>query len=119
MINRMMNTPCAVIRRVDTGEVDRVGDPILEVERTETRCALHPVRRGEHEDGGAETSDTTWRLFLPFGTAIDTGDAIEVEGHIYELTGQPWDAREGVRSLWHVEATVRRTSGPQWLEAGS
>jgi SPP1 family predicted phage head-tail adaptor len=110
-INNRLKTPCTIIQRVDTGERDRHGDPVYETVETETRCALQKVSGREHEDGG-ETSDTTWRAWFPWGTALDTGAAVEAKGRRYEVVGDVWDADEGSRSLWHVEATLERTSGP-------
>jgi hypothetical protein len=109
-MSRLMTLSATVISRIETGESDSVGDPIIKEVKLETRCALQQRRREEHEDGG-EISDTLWNLFLPFGTEIDTGDAVEVNGQRYELAGEPWTAQEGSRSLWHVEATVHRTGG--------
>lgn len=107
---RMMTLSATIIRRVQTGETDSVGDPITKEVKVATRCDLQQRRREEHEDGG-EISDTLWNLFLPFGTEIGTGDAVDVDGQRYELAGEPWSAQEGSRNLWHVEATVRRTGG--------
>jgi hypothetical protein len=109
-ISRMMRTSCTIIQRVPTGEVDRHGDAITEEVEVETRCALQQDRRTEHEEGG-EVSDAFWRLFLPWGTEVGSGAAIMVDGREYELQGEPWSASEGSRSMWHVEAAVRRTAG--------
>lgn len=107
--NRMMRTPCTLLREEKTG-VDEHGDAIYEPAEVETVCALQQQRRSETEDGG-EISDTVWKLFLPYGTEIGIGDAIVVNGRRYELVGESWDAAEGSRSMWHVEASVERTSG--------
>lgn len=107
---RMMTLSATIIRRVETGEKDSVGDSITKEVKVETRCALQQRRREEHEEGG-EISDSLSTLFLPFGTEIDTGDAVEVDDQRYELAGEPWSAQEGSQSLWHVEASVRRTEG--------
>jgi len=107
---RMMKTPCTVIQRVPTGETDRHGDAVTKPVEVETRCSLQKVRGTEHESGG-EVSDTAWLLSLPWGIELDAGAAVRVQGHQYEVVGEPWNAEEGSRSLWHVEADVRRTSG--------
>ncbi len=109
-LTRMLSRDATIIRRTATGEKDRHGDDLFETVEVEVRCALQQRRATETEDGG-EISDTTWVLFLPIGTLIDTGDAIEVEGRRYEVTGEPWEAREGSRSMWHIEAEVQRTAG--------
>lgn len=108
-VNRMLRTPCTILRRVPDGE-DSFGNPTYTTEEVETVCALQQRRRDEHEEGG-ELSDTLWSLYLPPGTALDTGESVEVKGRTYEVVGEPWDAQEGSRSMWHVEATCRRTAG--------
>lgn len=106
---RMMQTPCVLLRREVTGE-DDYGNPEFSDVEVETVCSFQQRRRDE-PDGEGETSVTEWNLFLPHGTEINTGDAVRVKGRVYELTGDPWDADEGSRSLWHVAATVKRVSG--------
>jgi hypothetical protein len=109
--NRLMKTPCTILRRAVTGE-DEFGDPTKGGStEVETRCALQPGGRVEHDKHG-EISDEVWALDLPIGTEIDTGDAAVVKGKKYELAGDPWNAEEGSPSMWHVEATVRRTAAP-------
>ncbi len=109
-VDRMMTRTATLIRRVPTGEKDRYGNATTKPVEEVVRCALQQRQRKEHEEGG-EISDTLWDLFLPFGTDVGTGAAIRVDGEQYELVGEPWDACEGSRSMWHVAATVRRTSG--------
>lgn len=108
-VNRMIKTPCVVLRR-PAGEEEEFGQPDPKPEEVETRCALQQQRRTEHDAAG-ELSDTLWNLFLPFGTEIGTGDSVRVEDREYDVVGEPWQAQEGSRSLWHVAATVRRTEG--------
>jgi hypothetical protein len=107
-MNRMM-TPCILLKREKTGE-DKYGDATYEDVEVETVCSLQPQRRDEHDDTGT-VSDTLWNLFLPSGTEADALSAVVVHGHKYELVGEGWEAQEGSRTLWHVEATVRR-AGP-------
>lgn len=109
-VERMMQTPCVLLLRQE-GEEDALGNPVPgEPVEVETFCSFQQRRRDE-PDGEGETSATEWNLFLPYGTEINTGDAVRVKGRVYELVGDPWDADEGSRSLWHVAATVRRVSG--------
>lgn len=108
-IGRMMETSCIILRR-SGAEEEEFGKPDSEVEEVEANCALQQRQREEHEEHG-EISDSLWDLFLPHGTEIDTGDAVRVRGREYELVGEPWSAEEGSRSMWHVEATVRRVEG--------
>lgn len=109
-VNRMMTRTATILRRVPSGERDRYNNELTELVEDEVRCALQQQSRTEHEDRG-EVSDTRWNLFLPYGTLLATGDAVEVDGDRYEVVGEPWIAKEGSRSLWHVAATVQRTSG--------
>lgn len=120
-ISRLMSIPCTVVSEVPTGEKDRYGDPITETVEVETKCAFQQQRRTEHESTAisgsssaapvGEVSDTLWKLMLPYGTLISSGAAIRVKGREYELVAEPWSAEEGSRSMWHIEATVRRRAG--------
>lgn len=108
---RLINRPCRIIRRTESGETDAFGNPVMTVTEIETVCELQQRRREEHDEHG-ELSDTLWNLFLPAGTAFRTGDAVEVDGDEYEAVGDPWHARNPrTRQESHVEATVRRTAG--------
>lgn len=114
-VARMMTTDCTIVRRsvVDDDSFDQEAQP----EEVEAVCSLQQRRRDETDDRG-EVSETFWDLSLPHGTEIDTGDAVKVGGRRYELVGEPWSPEEGSRSMWHVEATVRRVAGTE-DEAGS
>ncbi len=109
-LTRMMPIPCTMISEVPTGKNDRYGDPITEPVEVETWCALQQFRGEEHEQSG-EVSDTLWNLYLPYGTAIGSSASIKVEGREYEVVGESWNACEGSRSMWHVEALCRRRAG--------
>ena len=109
-VERMMTIPCTVISEVPTGEKDRYGDPITKTVEVETRCALQQFRGEEHEQAG-EVSDTLWNLYLPYGTQIGTSASIKVGDREYEAVGEPWNAAEGSRAMWHAEALVRRRAG--------
>jgi hypothetical protein len=108
-INRRLKTPCTILRRV-LGEPDEFGNPTYMTKEVEAKCAFQQQRRDEHDEGG-ELSDTIWNLWLPIGTEVDTGDAVVVKGRKYEVVGEPWEAEEGSRSLWHTECTVERAAG--------
>lgn len=107
---QLLNQPCTIVSRSDEGDTDAYGDPILTESAAETTCVLQQNRRDEPGEAG-ELSDTLWTLFLPTGTALNTDDAVVVNGKIYELVGEPWDATEGSADMHHVEATLRRTAG--------
>lgn len=112
MLANLLNTPCQIVRRLPSAETDEYGNEIPGEELVSTTCSLQ--QRSRDEPGGAgELSITLWNLYLPTGTALSTGDAAVVGGHVYEVVGEPWDAREGSPAVWHVEATVRRTAGAE------
>lgn len=112
MLTDLLNKPCLILRRSETGQLDAHGGEI-ETETTESvMCDLQQRVRSEEGDAG-ELSDTLWTLFLPTGTDIRTDDAVVVGGRVYELVGDPWDAIQGSPDMYHVEATVRRTSGDE------
>lgn len=114
MISDLITRPCTLRLRSESGTEDDYGNDIPTETEVDTVCELQKeIRRSSEEPGGqGELSDTLWSLFLPAGTQIDTGDAVEVDGALYEMVGSPWPVRHpltGVES--HVEASVRRTAG--------
>jgi hypothetical protein len=109
-LTRMLTIPCTVVSRVPTGEQDRNGDPLTEEVSVTTKCALQQFRGEEHEEGGS-VSDTLWNLYLPYETQIGSSAVIEARERRYEVVGECWKAEEGSRSMWHVEALVRRRAG--------
>jgi hypothetical protein len=108
----LLNKPCLLVRRSDSGGEDAHGNPIEDETVTEVLCEIQQRQRSEDDDAG-ELSDTLWTLFLPHGTDLDTSDAVIVGGLVYEVMGDPWDAVQGSPDMWHVEATVRRTAGSE------
>lgn len=120
-IARLINRPCTLLlrSRAETTE-DEYGNPVVgETPRIDTVCELQQERRDEAADEG-ETSDTRWKLFLlpnildedDEPIEVDTGDAVEVDGEVYELTGEPWRVRSPFNGRdSHVQATCRRVSG--------
>jgi hypothetical protein len=113
---QLLNRPVTIISRSDSGETDELGNEIPTETAIETVGELQQRQRDEPGAQG-EFSETTWLLVLPTGTEIDTGDAVVIDGRIYELVGDPWAARNPrTQTESHVEATVRRAAGE---EAGS
>lgn len=106
-IASLIKRPATLIRRSDSGKTDEFGTPIQTPTESEVPCALQQRRRDERDDQG-ELAESLWDLFLPYGTELDTGDAVVVNGETYELVGEPWNAEEGSQAMWHVEATVRK-----------
>lgn len=108
----LIATPCTLVRRTDAGTDDIYGNEQRTETLVTTTCSLQQTRR-EEPDAAGEASETTWSLFLPTGTAIDTGDGVVVNDAVYEVIGQPWDADEGSAAVNHVEATLRRVAGAE------
>lgn len=108
-LTALLNRELTLVRRTDEGETDVYGNPAPTEELVPVVGELQQVRRDEPDDNG-ELSDTNWLLILPAGTAVNTGDALVCDGQLYEVVGDPWQARNprtGVAS--HIEATCRRT----------
>lgn len=112
MIAQLINRPCVIIARTTDSE-DEYGNETTAESLVETVCELQQTQRSEQSDR-AELSETTWTLFFLPDTDVQTNDTVVVGGESYELTGDPWEARNprtGVMS--HIEATARRTAGPE------
>ncbi len=116
-LTTLLSKPCTIIAKSPSDEVSRFGNVLYDETETATVCELQQRRREEPEDAG-ELSVTVWDLFLPIGTVLHTDDTVVVDGLEYEVTGEPWDARTGSATVWHVEATVVRARGAD-DEAGS
>lgn len=109
----LINRPCAIIRRTNTGTTDDLGNEIPSEAAVETVCEIQQRSRDEQDDQG-ELSETVWNVFLPAGTVIHNGDAIVVDGAEYELVGEPWAARNPrTQAESHLELTVKRTRGDE------
>lgn len=105
----LLGDTCVITRRTAGTALDADGNQISTTVAGTTTCSLQQTQRTEPDDQG-EFSLTTWDLFLPTGTGIDTGDYVTVGGTNYEVVGQPWDATEGSTAVHHVEATVKRSA---------
>lgn len=103
----LMNRPCGLLRQTPSGEKDRFGNPKHTELLIGTVCELQQRQRTEPGDA-SELSVTTWALFLPAGTDVNTGDAIIIDGAEYEFIGDPWEARNPrTQEVSHIEATIR------------
>lgn len=112
-LSALLNRSVTLIRRLPSVDTDVYGNEIPGEDLVETVGELQQRRR-EEPGGAGEVSETDWLLVLPAGTDLRTGDAVEVDGMLYELIGDPWAARNprtGEES--HVEATLRRTAGAE------
>lgn len=104
----MINRPCTIIsRHQDETEWDDYGDERVVERRRASVCEVQ--QRSRTEPGGmGETSITEWDIFFRAGETLDTGDAIEVDGDVYEVVGDPWIAKNPLTGrVSHVEVTAR------------
>jgi hypothetical protein len=109
-ISSLVNTPCTLLRRA-SGDRDDFANEQPDEDSIETVVEIQQTRRQEHDDQG-ETSDTTWTLFFLPNERVRTGDAVVVGSEKYEITGEPWRARNPrTQAVSHIEATARRTAG--------
>lgn len=110
-LTTLLNKPCVITRReYDLDVSDDYGDATFEESEVETVCELQQRQRSEDGDPG-QLSKTSWLLVLPYGTEIGGADTVTVGGDDYEVVGEPWVTEQGSEDVWHVEATVVRTSG--------
>lgn len=116
----LLNRPVTVLQR-STGDdvVDEYGNAIADTVTIETVGELQQCRRDEPA-GAGELSVSDWLLVLPAATLIRTGDAVVVDGQVYELVGDPWIARNPrTQTVSHIECTVRRTAATDDEAPGS
>lgn len=108
----LLNRACTITHRTfDPDVVNEFGDEIPTETPATTVCELQQRQRSETSDPG-QVSKTEWLLILPAGTTIATGDTVTIDGLAYEVSGEPWPARNPrTQAASHVEATVCRTEG--------
>ena len=105
----LINQPCTIVRRSEAEE-EEFGEPTRTETRVETVCHIQQRRRDEPGALG-EVSETDWLAFFMPDEQLRTGDAVETEGWVYELIGDPWVADQGSPEVHHIEATLRRVAG--------
>ena len=119
MISGLMNLSCQIVRRGPSGMEDDYGNEIAGESVVSTVCEFQKQNTmGEQESGSRnDLADSSWDVFFPADTDIDSGDALLVDGKEYEVDGEPWTVRNPVTGqLSHVECSVKRVAGS---EAGS
>jgi hypothetical protein len=113
MLSKLLNRTCVLTLRSASEDKDDYGNERPSETTVTVLCELQQQQRTEQDLAG-ETSDTHWLLILPPGTQIGTGDSAEVDGHEYEVVGEPWKARNPrTQAQSHVEATLRRVAGSE------
>lgn len=112
-LTMLINRPCVIAHRVPSDTTDDYGNEIPGESLTSTVCEIQQRQRSEPADQG-ETSDTEWVVFLLPAEDLHTGDRVIVDGESYEITGDPWRARNPrTQAESHIEATARRTAGAE------
>jgi hypothetical protein len=107
---KLLNTPCSILHRLPSEEVDGYGNKIPTEMATKTVCELQQAQafQSESED---QVSDTRWTLILPAGTEISAADTVTINGEDYEVLADPWPARNPrTQTVSHIEAKVCRTA---------
>jgi len=102
----MLDRPCTIISRSQTGPVDRYNQPTWEETTTTTVWYVEQIQAREVTEGrttGIATHLGVW----PSGTIIDDSDKVSSDGVTYEVLGPPWPVWEPGAGASHVEATVR------------
>lgn len=110
-LDKLVNTPCTIIRRSDSSETDDYGNAIAGTAEVNTVCEVQQKARGENAEGEPASAD--WLGIFPAGTTLDSDDVVEVDDlGRFEVIGAPWSARNPrTQQMSHLEATLRRTGG--------
>jgi hypothetical protein len=111
MPTNLLNRPCQIVHRSPSDTEDDYGNVIADHLVSATVCEFQQDARKEH-DGTNDLSESKWRIFLPTGTDITSGDQVVVDGKTYEVDGEPESVRNPrTRTMSHLEVTVVRTAG--------
>ena len=97
------------IERVETGEYDDYGNPIVEERRVKYRAEVQPLSTTETVAVGQQV-ETRYRLFLPPNTTLNATGAVWWEGKSYEVQGDI-EPHKLVGRVHHYEATIQRVTG--------
>ncbi|MEV6551752.1 head-tail adaptor protein [Streptomyces sp. NPDC051597] len=65
---------------------------------------VQPDRTSDTQPPERETAQERLRIFLPWGTDVDSADRIEIDGRTYEVDGSPMEW--GYGSIRHVRVRV-------------
>jgi len=114
-----MNKTATLVQRLPGGTTDELGNETDDEREIDVICEIQLVVAEEMPSAG-EAAISTWTIFLPTGTEVRTGDALEgvigPEGEDYgdfELVGDPVDMRNGSKAMWHVEGRAKQTRAPE------
>lgn len=93
------------------GTPDNLGVPAkIETRRQVAGCSVQPLGTDELLSD-VDRVITRWKLYAPAATALTTADAVESNGLLYEVDGDPqvWSDTRGVPH--HLECLLRRATG--------
>lgn len=109
-VDHLLTIPCELVRRVYGEQPDEQGVQ-QPVETVETGLACELQQAGSREEQGGAVQITTYRVFLPAGTALRGWDAVRLvsTGELLELEGDAREARSPLTGVAVVEAIVRLT----------
>ena len=102
----MLDRPCTIIGRSQTGPVDRYNEPTWLETSEPTVCYIEQTDTREITVG-RNTGIATHLGVLPSGTVIDDSDRIEVGSTTYEVLGPPARLWEPELGESHVEVALR------------
>lgn len=96
-----------VYRKIDTGEVDDFGRPIVtKVEYTYPCVTGSPDVNLSLDSTGGKIHTSDLRLYLPAGTVILDGDIFVIKSKQYELAGAPIEVVEVFSNNFMVPPVV-------------
>lgn len=112
----LVNRPCVIITREETGTVDDYGNEIPTEGTVETVCEAQP-RASVEPENMAQLSDEDWTLFfLPADAPnLNTAAAVWIPGLAeFEVVGAPLPWRNPrTRREHYVHVNARRTAGAE------
>lgn len=110
----LISQPCVVYRTSESATRDSYGRPRSSVSAVTTVWAVQQQRASEPERHG-ELSDAFWQAFFLATESIDASDTVyDADIGLFEVVGDPWSVkRHPTGAVHHIEATVRRTAGPE------
>ncbi len=101
-----ISQPCMIITR-GAGTIDQYGDIVKAETQTNTLCELQPTGAPREVEGG-NIGTTTWRLYLEGSVALNSDDAVQVDGTLYELVGDAEVRRNSRTGLPDYTAAIVR-----------
>lgn len=106
MFGALLNRSITILRRPADANYDEFRDGAPEPERIAAKGALDQRQASER---GEEVPQGDWRLFLAAGEEIGPGDAVEIDGITYEVTGEPWPVEDKLGGrISHIEVGLNR-----------